>query len=308
MKHTLPLLSVGVILFAGCSRPSQNHQKAAQALVNSITGNAKSSRDQARTLRADSDTLLAAKNYNGAMDKRLQILAPRSKRTTLLSTLSSFSTQSLVTTDLSKIASHLDAPSCRKYAKQLQAIDAQTPTFGAVLQGEQADQLKMFARATRTPQEWQRLITGLGFTATQQATLQKTSPIQVQTNIKNAYAILGKWSQQTYSPKMPPLSGDPYTLMFGVSAILNTSRFFWTKAKTERLFAIAALQQRADRLENRKRVGPLPTDPFGTGPLKEKGAAIYSVGPDTKDDGAKPVPSPMRLRITDTGDMLAPTF
>ena len=273
-----------------------------------MTGNASRSRNKARDLRSDSDALLSAKNYNGAMDKRLQILALRSKRTTLLSTLSAFATQSLATTDLSRIAAHLDAPACRKYAKQLQAIDAGIPTFGAVLRGEQADQLKMFARAMRTPKDWQRLITGLGFTRQQQTTLQNTSPAQVQVNIKNAYAILGKWSQQTYSPTLPSISGDPYTMMFAVSPILNTSHFFWTKAKTERLLAIAALQQRADRLENKKRLGPLPTDPFGTGPLKEKGTVIYSVGPDTKDDGAKPVPSPMRLRITDTGDLLAPTF
>ncbi len=318
--NTTEVVKYGSLLFVlagfisgGCSRATsssaaQSKTKSAQALVDSITGNARASRNNARTLRAESDRLLAAKNYNGAMDKRLEILSIRSKHTTTLSVLSAYATQSLAVRELGSIASHLDALSCRKYAGQLETRESQKPTFAVILQGQEADELKQLAQITRTPQEWQTTIAGLGFTAKERASLQNMPATQVQTHIKNAYAALKAWAQQPYSSVSPVVSGDPYTTKFAVSPVINLVRFFSTKSKAERLLTIAALQQRADRLERRKRAWILPIDPFGDGPLKEKGEVIYSVGPDTKDDGGKAVPRPINPQINDKGDIQAPIF
>lgn len=276
--------------------------------MNSITGNAGGSRNKARTLRADADKRLLAKDYKGAMDKRLQILGVRPKKFAGLGALGFYATQPLALRDLSAIASHLDAPSCHKYADQLAAIDAQTPSYAQMLQTQKADEIKSILLYTSKPKDWNDAIAKLGFTGQEQQTLYNTSLAQFKANITTVYDTEAKRSAQPYSTKPAPLpaSIDPYTRTFAMPSRLGY--FLWTKAKTERLLAIVALRQRADRLEKKKRVGSLPSDPFGVGPLKEKGAIIYSVGPDTKDDGGKSVPSPNLLQISDVGDILAPTF
>ena len=314
MVKRTSLLLLSALFVGGCSRiaptpPSaQSRRKAAQTLVNGITGNAGGSRNKARTLRADSDKRLAAKDYKGAMDKRLQILGVRPKKFACLGALTFYATQSIALGDLPPIASHLDAPSCRKYADQLATIDAQIPSYAQMLQTQKADEIKSITLYTSKPKEWNDAIAGLNFTPQERQTLYNTPVAQLKANIATVYDAEAKRSTGSYSTKPAPLpaSIDPYTRIFAQPSRLG--RFLWTKAKTERLLAIAALRQRADRLEKKKRVGSLPSDRFGMGPLKEKGNAIYSVGPDTRDDGGKPIPSPMRLRPTDVGDMLAPTF
>lgn len=311
MKISWLLLSSG-LLCAGCARTTQTSyptsKAAAQALVNSITGNARGSRDKARTLRTQSDQLLAAKNYTGAMDKRLQILTLGTSKTSLLGFLSSAATQSLALQDVATVASHLDATSCRKYAQQIQTLDAQMPTFAVLFQNREAEELKQLSTLTRTPQDWQKAIAGLGFTPQEQATLQKTPIPQIQTNIRNAYATLGNWAQQPYSSAPPTISSDPYTRRYAVSGILRIVRFVWTKSKTERVLTIEALLNRYERLQKQTLTRAPLTDPFSNGALNSRNDLIYSVGPDTKDDGGKSVPSPLRITPSDKGDILAPTF
>ncbi|RYX81459.1 hypothetical protein EON83_24000 [bacterium] len=313
-RRTLIAFSPLALLACGCSPNSsspsstQFQRTAAQALVNNTTGNARRSRDNARDLRDEADKLLAAQNYDGAMDKRLQILAQRSRGVSLLSTLSAYATQGLAIADIETVASHLDAASCRTYAEQLKSIDTQKPTFSAILEANKDDELDELDRITRTPREWQETVDDLKFSAQERATLRPLSPAQLETNISNAYATLGKWAEQPYSSTPPTISGDPYTQKFSLPPMLPLSRFLWTKAKAERLLTIVALQQRADRLESKPRTWTLPTDPFGTGPFKEKSGVIYSIGPDATDDGGKSVPQPKRIQISDTGDILAPTF
>jgi hypothetical protein len=312
-KQTPLFLLLVATLVGGCSQTTpavtQAQRKAtAQTLVNSITGNARGSRNKARGLLAEADALVAAKDYKGAMGKRLEILGVRPKNFSTLGSLTFYTTQQLALRDLAPVASHLDAPSSLKYADQLAAIDAGIPTYASMLQAQKADNIKDFTTYSRDPKEWRRAIDGLDFTAQERQTLYNTSAEQIKTNIAAVYDAEAKRATGPYSgTKAPvPASIDPYTTTFAMPS--NLGRFFWTKAKTERILTIAALLDRSERIGKQRLTRAPLKDPFGMSALTRKNGVIYSVGPDTKDDGGKSVPNPNLVRITDVGDMLAPTF
>ncbi|BCM92446.1 hypothetical protein IAD21_04326 [Abditibacteriota bacterium] len=313
MKQTSFLL-LSAFIVGGCSQttppappPSaQSQTKAAQTLVDAMTGDAPASRDNARALRRQSDALLATKNYTGAMDKRLQMLALRSNDSSTLGALTYYAIQSLALGDIEKIASHLDAASCGNSATRLEKIDAQIPTYTLLLQREKASELKRLTQLSGDSQKWNRTIAGLGRTPQEQQTLNNMSVAQIAANISTVYDAAIERATQPYSMQEIKVSTDPYTRTFATPSRIG--RFLWTKFKTERVLLISALAARDERRENRTLSLPMLSDPFGNGPLKEKKGVVYSVGPDTKDNGGKSVPSPNRVQPSDKGDLLAPTF
>ncbi|RYX81460.1 hypothetical protein EON83_24005 [bacterium] len=297
-------------MIGGCSRtptaPTPTDVAVTQAIIKDITGNAKGARDEARTLFSQSEALLAAGNYNGAMDKRLEMLSIRGQDPSTFGALTAYAIQQMAFSDLENVASHLDAPSCRKYAGQLTALDAKMPTHVAMLQADKARILQQLATRSRDPKIWKAMIADLGDTPRQQQALNKMPVSQIKGYIEKFYNARVNWALKPYSTKWVKIRVDPYTRL--VIGDTSSDRFLWTDRKTERLLTIVALQQRADELEKKKRAWPLPTDPFGSGPLKEKAVLVYSVGPDAKDDGGKSVPNPKSVQDTDKGDIPAPTF
>ncbi|RYG70543.1 hypothetical protein EON80_07705 [bacterium] len=279
---------------------------AAKSLVDAITGNAGDAREKARLLFKESNDLLAARDINGAMDKRIQMLQLRGTSTSMLGALTGYAIQSMALDHLSRIASQLDAESSQKYATELKALDAKSPTYVQLLQAEKAQEVKSFESYTRKPGDWKKLIAGLGFKTDQQAVLNKLTPAQVKANIAKFYDGKIASANQPYSAQVSEPATDPYTAY--VTKHISMARFVWTKNKTLRLFAIVALDRKTDHSLNRERVGPLPADPFGDGPLKEKGGMVYSVGPDTVDDGGSFVNDVERFNPKTKGDMLMPLF
>ena len=287
---------------------AKENETATRAVIDTVTDNARGRRNVARDLREQSDARVAAKDYAGAMDARLQILNYDKPKISNLGALSFYATQQLALQDIAPIASHLDAATARRYATQLEQRDAKLFTYQQLLTDEKADELKQVDRYFKTPTEWQKAIEGLDFSTQEKAVLRKTSTAQVKTNIAAYYDQLIKNAGKPYNSaaQKPTVALDPYSKNYATS--YAPSRFLWAKAKTQRVLIVAALQARADRLENQTNSAPLPLDPFGRGPLQRRGTTIYSVGPDTVNDGGAPVANPNRVQPTDKGDILAPTL
>lgn len=287
---------------------NQTNQSVAQSAIDAVIGQARSSRAKARELKAQSDRLAANGDTNGAMDVRLQMLDFDSAKLSNLSALTFYAIQDLALDDISGIAAHLDAASSRKYAAQLLEIDGRLFSITDLLKHQKAENAKQLKGISISPPAWKRAIAGLGFNEKDRATLNQTPVAQIQSNIERFYDLSLALAAQPYLAQPRPLDFDldPYSLNFVVPHVAR--RFLWARAKTERLLLVAALQDRADRLEKAATPSPLPPDPFGSGPVRAKDGAIYSVGPDTTDDGGKPVPNPKRLLPADKGDVLAPLF
>lgn len=259
-------------------------------------------------MKAQSDKLAGAGDYNGAMELRWQMLDFDSPKVSNLGALTFYATQSLALDDIGGIAAHLDADSSRKYAAQLLAMDEQLFSLTQVLENQKAEELKQLRGISRSSVEWKKAINGLDFSATQRATLRQIPVAQIEGNITTFYDEALARVSQPYVAQPSPIAVDldPYSSLYATRSVAR--RFVWARAKTERLLLVAALQDRADRLEKIARAAPLPDDPFGGGPLREKDGAIYSVGPDTVDDGGQSVPNPDRTQASDKGDILAPLF
>jgi len=258
--------------------------RKAQGIVDRVTGNARQSRADARALRKQSEARLVARDYDGAMGLRFQMLGIGSGNSSALASLSGYAIQTLALDDVDTIASHLDAPACRKYAAQLQAFDATLPTYAMQLQTEEADKLRDFTLLISNPVDYQRFISDSSWDATEKAVLAKISTAQARANILAVYKVRLAEANQPYGTPAK-VASDPYTALFAEP--MPMSRFLWTRAKTQRVLLIIALQARADRLEHKARTQPLPADPFGNGPLQEKYGSVYSIGPDGIDDGGQ---------------------
>ena len=276
---------------------------AAQTLLDQISHQARSKRDDARALRARSLQQLGARDYEGAMQSRWQMLGIGDDNSTV-GMLTSYAIQSLALGDIETIAAHLDAPAARRYATQLDELDAQAPSYADVLQSGEIANLQRLNELTRDPEQWQKAIAELDFSKKERETLQQTPVAQIKKNIETVYQIAIEQSRGPYKFAEIDAPVDPYTYYFATPFALQ--RLAWTKAKTRRLLIVAALRARADHLEKVKSTAPLPPDPFGNGPLKFKNGAIYSVGPDAKDDGGKPLS--VHASPDAQGDLVAPRF
>ena len=283
-------------------------QSAARAIVDAATGNARAKRDGARALKAQSDKLAGAGDYSGAMELRLQMLDYDGASVSTLGALTFYAIQDLALGDIAGIASHLDAPASRKYAAELMDKDAKLFSLIDILRNQKAAELKNLAQYTSSPVAWRGIIASLGIGKAEREKLAKTPVAQIKSNIEAFYDEGLARAAKPYAAQVKPYSGplDPYSYYYATPYIAR--RFSWARAKTERLLLIAALQDRADRLEKVARTAPLPPDPFGEGPLRERDGMIYSVGPDTLDDGGASVPDPKRVQAGDKGDVLEPLF
>ena len=278
-----------------------------RALVDAFSDNARAKRDDARSLRARSDERLAVKDYDGAMNARLQILRYDKPKISNLGALTFYATQQLALADIDKIALHLDAATARRYAAQLEKQDAKLFSLTQILTRQKAEELKQIDDIS-VKGDWQKAMQGLNFSAQERAVLKRTPLAKIKVNIANFYDISIARSKLPYSPARakPAIALDPYSKNFATA--YAASQFLWTQAKAQRLLLVAALMARADRLENATASAPWPLDPFGAGPLHQKGALIYSVGPDAVDDGGVSVPNLKRVQPTDKGDILAPAL
>jgi hypothetical protein len=322
MKKEAWLLIVGLWSLSGCqslTSPTPSpavisaaKNQAAKDLVRDITGNAKGARDKSRVLYDEAEALRQARDYDGAMDKRLQIIEVRGAAPSTFNALTAYAMQQLALYRLSSIAANLSAASARKYAAKMKTINAAIPSYTALLQRDKANKIGDLSRYTSKPGEWPKMVAGLGFGAKDQASLKKLTPAQVKANIAKFYDAKIKLGEQPYAPTEAIKAADPYTAYITKSTFLN--RFLWAKNKTERLFVIVALERKADYEDIRTGTKPvgtpptyvLPLDPFGTGPFKTAGGHVYSVGPDTLDDLGRRAAEP--VRFNSKGDMIMPLF
>ncbi len=304
----LPLLAAAFCAVAHAEGPApDNKTQTAKAIVDAVTHNGTAKRRDARELRHQSDARAAAGDYAGAMELRLQILGVGQSDASEMGLLVYGATQPLAVGDLAPIASHLDGPACRKDAARLADIETKNPTYAAILANRKREKLKDFDEMAATPKAWQQTLLALfGDAPRDQDAMRKVPVAQIRANIEKVFALAQADAARPYGAAPTVVAVDPFTQLFG--SPMPRARFLWTRLKTERLLVAAALVRRADRLEGRAPTAPLPDDPFGVGPLKEKNGVIYSIGPDGKDDGGNGVPSPLRVGEGEKGDVLAPTL
>lgn len=307
------LLLVGAVSLTGlvqaaptAPKTTSKKDEATRILIDAITRNASASRDEARELLRQSELLAAQGNYKAAMDKRIEMLTIRCGENSFFGVMTADAIQELALSDLGTVATHLDAKACRFYAHQMKQLEARKPTYVAFIRRDKADQLQQFASLSRTPQAWQKFITDFGFGRSDENKLRSTPVAQIKANIERLYNLQIRSALKPYSNTLKTIPLDPYT--YYATQYSVPKRSTWARYQMKYRFAIAALEDRADHLQHRTPKAALPADSYGTGPFKRKANVIYSVGPDTKDDGGKSVPQPNRLQPDSKGDVIMPRF
>ena len=302
----LVLLAGGAIVLSKPRRKAVAELSAQRAIVDKLTDNARVRRDDARSLKTDSEASLKAGDYASAMEERLKMLNFDKPKISNLGAMSFYATQSLALDDIGRIASRLDAPAARRYADELEKRDAKLFDYSQVLTDQKAGELKQLDDLAKDPGDLSKVAQELGFTAPEKAALQSLTFPEIRGNIAAFYDRAIADAKLPYSPARARPTGalDPYTKNYATAYAAD--RFAWARAKTQRALTVAALRARADRLENKAATAPLPLDPFGTGPLQSKGNVVYSVGPDALDDGGRLMPTSYRAGAK--GDVGAPTF
>jgi len=106
---------------------------------------------------------------------------------------------------------------------------------------------------------------------------------------------------------LPPVPTDPS--LKGIAPDFNHLRFLSARCQTQNVLLLTAMALRAYFLDHKaypdnlnalvpQYLPAIPTDPFGTGPLRyrQSGSSyvLYSIGPDGRDDGGAPIHDPAR--------------
>ena len=119
---------------------------------------------------------------------------------------------------------------------------------------------------------------------------------------------------------LPPLPTDPLGQL--TAPVFSQAGFKWFQTRTNRALCITYLALRAYRLEKggdapsldalvvAGYVKAVPADPFSPthAPLRYQAGKLWSVGPDAKDDGGKPIDMEGKkgfVNVEKTGDIVA---
>jgi type II secretory pathway pseudopilin PulG len=260
---------------------------------------AKKFRELTRLLMVEGGVKAAHGDWHGATDSyldgaRLGVDVPHGAP--LIGGLVGIACESITRRALWDTVSHLDAVQARVTAEKLEALSARRVTYAQTIQEEKWTSQAFILNDTGWNKGFGRII---GVTYGRRVI-----------NAQSRYIEgLIKWSQTPYAAHkpLPPMPGDAINRVllpvFGWRTRCNFARNEATSA-----LLLTALALHAYRLENGaypqnllqlapKYLKQIPDDPFGLAtPLmyQRKGDSylLYSIGPDGKDDGGKPILNP----------------
>lgn len=303
-------------------------------------------RTLARLVQLESEVQEEQGDWGGAMQSRLDLIQMGEDiphGSDILGVLAALAIQSLARNHVWLILTHLSAAQAKADARRREAISANHVPYADAVQVEEWDGQTELLAVFRDP-HWrgtvQDFITGqdngMGWNRTQRAEMffvRKTTIMQNYTRFMDQRV---RNARSPYTAQLPPPSTahlDPLTKVLA-DADDALGRFLDADAEAQNALLMTALALRAYRIEHGTyptTLGALtpdclsrvPDDPFAlAGSLRYKrvGAkyVLYSVGPDGKDDGGKPIfdasmPTPKpgerdiryRAQVSSKGDIVA---
>jgi hypothetical protein len=265
-------------------------------------------REMARTLTAESYIRAARGDWSGVANSAIDTLElghdmPRSA--SLIGALVGYATQSIGRRPLRDALPHLSAAQSRAAARRLEKLYETRVPLADVYREEkwltQASLLEIMRKG-----EWQKTvseltgnISGNSFTARFRL---RSKRVVMQQYTAYMDALIAEAKKPYTKATSPPQPSDEWMKQLTIS---NSARWNCARAETNHALLMLMLALQAYRLE--KGAFPekldalvpaylkaIPADPFGGGETlryKKDGAAykLWSIGPDGKDDGAKPI-------------------
>lgn len=214
--------------------------------------------------------------------------------------------------ELWKSVEHLDAAQARAAARRLEALIARRVSHADILQEEKWTGQASLVQIFRAP-DWKRQMRGLwGGGSTQDWRLRLHTMLISKQKILDNFtrgmdALIANARLPYAAPKTPPPTpGDPLSQI--LLPVFSHSHWNFARNETSNTLLLAALALRAYRLEHGSYPPSLaalapaylkqvPADPLALkGALRYKRTGdkylLYSVGPDGRDDGGKPIQDP----------------
>jgi len=283
-------------------------------------------RELARQFSQESDVRFADGDYIGALNSKLDTMemGVAFGRGAVLPMLVGSAIESIGSSAGSSrsagfetIAAHLDAAGCRAAGVRIKQIENRRPPFAQVLEADRQEALALNVSTLAEAQASFRKPNPAnepGYSRRDIASIEKLSPQTLATNINRAFAAIFPNANKPYAQAKPatlPPNLDPISVMT-VSVVQGQSIRFIRESRVARNRLLeCALELRAQKLDS----GAYPTtfaalpDPFSPGlsPLVYRktstGYALYSVGPDGRDDGAKAPLAVLRYFDVESGEL-----
>ncbi|HEY0074938.1 MAG TPA: hypothetical protein VGB77_12615 [Abditibacteriaceae bacterium] len=266
-------------------------------------------REMARTLNAYSHVCAAKGDWRGAARSALDGVElghdiPRGG--SLISALVGYAVQAIARRPLEDMASHLDAPICRRSAQRLETLHRQRVTFDRVLT-EDKWTLQASLLEVMPERDWHKGLVSVGATGIAAQLRNKFIPLNKRRLMNDVTRYMDQCietAKQPYNRKTQPVMPDD---PIAQALISDYSRSRWNavRAETSNVLLMTALALRAYHLEHGaypqklnvlvpSYLQTIPIDPYGAGEALhyQKQSADYklwSIGTDGKDDGGRPV-------------------
>jgi len=225
---------------------------------------------------------------------------------------------------------HLDAKTTREAAQRVASIDLHATPLSEILNEEKWDEQRSLMK-TFQKKSWRAdLVAGSDPNGAVNEGQARALALVSKRALMNAYttsmdAVIAMTGGQFRADAVAPSSGINFVDEY---LVITTSSiwFDWLRKAVDTRLLAAALALRAYKLDHGaypaslEALAPMylpsiPQDPFGSGPLKYKvtgrGYSLYSIGPDSIDNGGKPVDTLgnnlKRYQVSETsrGDILA---
>ncbi len=274
-------------------------------------------RDFARSLAAESEARAARGDWKGATRSALDGLhlgydIPRGAP--LIGTLVGYAVQAYGRRSLQELLPHLDAATCRSAAREIEKLRAGRVPFSEVLQQEKwivaANILGMMKSGAAQSLAFQ--ISGYN-AATKKPHFRLATRRRVMREFLAYMDALSASAKQPYSTASTPL--PPVDFLTGdLEPVFTRARWNDARAETGASLVMTALALRAYQLEKGafpekltqlvpNYLQAVPADAFGAGEglrYKKQGSTyvLWSVGPDTVDDGGKAIENPAKTATT----------
>lgn len=301
-------------------------------------------RELARQFIQESAVREADGDFAGALDSRFDCIEMGAavSRGPITSLLVGSAIESVGHRDLAPIAAKLDRPQSRAAAARLQRIAARRPTFAEVLRIESQMNLRLAlpmlpnaeARAKMLTPEALKEAKAEGASDKEVREFLALTPETLRANNARLYnTLIGAAGISYRLAPMVPLPRDLDNLTGNIAPIIQNpqNRFAFERSVAQNRLLQSALQLRAVKLETGTYPENFsaPRDPFADEkPLVYRRVGenylLYSVGPDARDNGGKPLQSqrrrfdpesglfrvsPLRgVMIDSRGDLLAPAL
>ncbi|MHB8994197.1 MAG: hypothetical protein ACYC63_02990 [Armatimonadota bacterium] len=269
---------------------------------------------EAEVHRIDGDHLGAA----GSALNGLMVAQAASSQRTLISYMVGTACEAYAIRSLDETIPNLKAAELRQVLARLLQIESTCLPIQETLDSEESFGRMCFQTMMKASAQQQRQMAAeLGLAPPELKTMVESMNLQSWQAIGEMYNLLRGVAKMPYPrrPRPIPLPKDPFAEI--IMPVGDKVLFKHAQSLTELHLREAELASRAYLLE-KKQVPPdlqtlvpdylpqVPSDPFGEGPLRSavvnEKLVIYSIGPDMKDDGGKPLDTPFP-QMKSTGDV-----